>query len=77
MSVEAIEAAKNGDNSIFDDLNNNWEKIAPISFMYERDTDRSKYVSQELMRFYFNNKPITLDNAINHAYVSELCTISL
>lgn len=40
--------------------------------MYERDTDRSKYVSKELMRFYFDNKPITLENAINRAYVSEL-----
>ena len=59
-----------GDNSIFVDLNKNWEKLAPISFLYERDTERSKYISRELFKFYFHDKPISLNNSIGRAHVS-------
>ncbi|XP_058796124.1 uncharacterized protein LOC131666991 [Phymastichus coffea] len=69
LNMEAIEAAKKGDDSIFIDLTENWSKIAPISFMYERGTDHSKTVSSELMSFYFNNEPITLNNSIGRANI--------
>ncbi|KAK2575833.1 hypothetical protein KPH14_007208 [Odynerus spinipes] len=52
----------NNNNTIFDSLNTRWEELAPISFMYERGTPRSRYISQELRRFYFKDQPISRDN---------------
>lgn len=54
--------AKKGNFSLFDDWNKNWETIAPISFLYERDTNRSKEISKELYKFYHHDKPISVDN---------------
>ena len=31
-NMRAIENAEEGDNSIFDELNSNWDELAPISF---------------------------------------------
>ncbi|XP_011645491.1 esterase FE4-like [Pogonomyrmex barbatus] len=52
-----------GNDSFVNDLNNEWYRIAPISFMYERDTPRSRNISAELRRFYFNDQPISPDNS--------------
>ncbi|XP_015176905.1 PREDICTED: esterase E4-like [Polistes dominula] len=49
---------RNGNNSVFDLLNNEWETVAPISLMYERGTPRSKFISQVLRRAYFGSNPI-------------------
>ncbi|XP_015597183.1 esterase E4 [Cephus cinctus] len=57
-----IEEARKGNTSTFDDLNQNWDTIAPISFLYERGTPRSRRISQELKKFYLNNQPVSLDN---------------
>ena len=43
-----VEEAKAGNDSKFQDLNNNWEKLAPINFMYERDSNRSKEITEKL-----------------------------
>ena len=43
--------------------------------MYERD--RSNTINKELMKFYFNNQPITLNNAVTHANVSTVITKSI
>lgn len=59
--VSAIEDAEKGDDSIFQDLNTNWSTIAPISFLYERDTQRSLSISEELWKYYIK-KPIGPDN---------------
>ncbi|XP_008552460.1 esterase E4 [Microplitis demolitor] len=66
----AVTEARKGNNSIFEDLNNNWNHIAPIAFQYERDTIRSKQISQELRSFYFKNETIGLQNwpALAHLY---------
>ena len=48
--------------TIFKEYNENWEKIAPISFLYERDTPRSKEISRALKQFYFKGQPISLAN---------------
>lgn len=42
-------------------LNEDFHKIAPIAFLYERDGDKSKTISDELRKFYLNDKP--LDNS--------------
>ncbi|XP_011690504.1 PREDICTED: esterase FE4-like [Wasmannia auropunctata] len=47
-----------GNDSILNDLNNDWYRLAPINFMYERDTPRSRHISTELRQFYFGDKPI-------------------
>ncbi|KAI4501643.1 hypothetical protein M0802_002978 [Mischocyttarus mexicanus] len=61
---------RNGNNSVFDLLNNDWDTVAPISLMYERGTPRSKYISDELRKFYFGNQPISRDSydALAHIY---------
>lgn len=43
------------------DLDKNFEKNAPIAFIYERDTDNSKAISKELKKFYLEDKH--LDNS--------------
>lgn len=39
-------------------LNENFDKIAPIIFIYERDTNFSRSVSHAIKNFYFINKTI-------------------
>lgn len=39
-------------------LDKQFEKYAPISFQYERDTENSKTISKELRKFYFGTKSI-------------------
>ncbi|KAL6446496.1 hypothetical protein ACFW04_001210 [Cataglyphis niger] len=60
---------KLGNNSILDDLNNDWYKVAPIAFLYERDTPRSRYISTELRQFYFGNQSIGPDTYDNLAHI--------
>ncbi|CAK9823340.1 Esterase FE4 [Anthophora retusa] len=55
--------AKLGNGSLYRELNDNWQKLAPIIFMYERDTPRSNYVSNELRKFYFKDQPINSDTS--------------
>ncbi|XP_051164874.1 uncharacterized protein LOC127283823 [Leptopilina boulardi] len=57
-----IERAQNGNFATINERNDNWEYIAPISFSYERNSSRSKYISKELRKFYLNDLPISLDN---------------
>ncbi|XP_076180089.1 esterase E4-like [Ptiloglossa arizonensis] len=61
------DAQNNG--SLYEELNDNWNRLAPIIFFYERDTSRSNYISRELRRFYFNNQPI---NSANMKGLSEV-----
>ncbi|XP_043476477.1 esterase FE4-like [Leptopilina heterotoma] len=62
VSLLPIAEAKKGNFSLFDEWNTNWDSIAPISFLYERDTNRSKEISKELYKFYNHDKPISVDN---------------
>lgn len=61
VTVWWVEATRNGNNTYFDQLNNNWERLAPILFLYERETPRSKQISKELREFYFKDQPISVD----------------
>ena len=48
---------------MYPELNDNWNTLAPIVFMYERNTSRSNYISRELRKFYFNDQPINSANS--------------
>ncbi|XP_011705308.1 PREDICTED: esterase FE4-like, partial [Wasmannia auropunctata] len=56
--VFVIEQHGLGNDSMVNDLNNDWYRFAPINFMYERNTSRSRHISTELRQFYFGDKPI-------------------
>ncbi|XP_056638295.1 juvenile hormone esterase-like [Diorhabda sublineata] len=45
-------------DTLTQEMNNDFDRIAPISFLYERNTDFSKYVSKNLRKFYFQDKKI-------------------
>ncbi|XP_019873364.2 esterase E4 [Aethina tumida] len=45
-------------DTLRNELNNNFETIAPIALIYERGTDNSKIISKSLKSFYFSDKPI-------------------
>ncbi|EFN65474.1 Esterase FE4 [Camponotus floridanus] len=59
--VAIEEQRRRGDNSIINDLNNDWYRLTPMSFYYERDTPRSRNISTELYQFYFGNQSIGPD----------------
>ncbi|XP_051168374.1 esterase FE4-like isoform X3 [Leptopilina boulardi] len=60
--ILAKEEAKKGNSSMFNDLNTKWEEIAPIIFVYERNTTKSRQISKELKSFYIHDEPITVNN---------------
>lgn len=55
MSADVIRNA-----TLLEKLDKEWEKYAPISFQYERNTENSKTISKALRTFYFGVK--TIDN---------------
>ncbi|XP_012344184.1 esterase E4-like [Apis florea] len=56
--VVAFENNTRAGNDMYRDMNENWYRIAPISFMYERNTSRSQRISEELRKFYFEEEAI-------------------
>ncbi|KAJ8686636.1 hypothetical protein QAD02_022430 [Eretmocerus hayati] len=62
LALRPNEEALKGNDSIYRNFTQNWEYAAPISFQYERGTERSKRISRELRKFYFNDQPITVKN---------------
>ncbi|CAH1107848.1 unnamed protein product [Psylliodes chrysocephalus] len=44
--------------TLSEEMSNNFEKIAPISFTYERETEFSKKVSRAIKKHYFHDAPI-------------------
>lgn len=65
-----IEQAKSGNNSMFDDLNEEWDRLAPINFLYERGTNHSKEISRKLKEHYLHGKPASIENSEGLARVS-------
>ncbi|XP_043269312.1 uncharacterized protein [Venturia canescens] len=68
LTMNEVVQARKGNDSIFRDLDQNWENIAPISFQYERNTPRSKRISQELRDYYFKGQSISLETVQGHAH---------
>ncbi|XP_014217723.1 esterase E4-like [Copidosoma floridanum] len=67
--IGMIEQAKSGNDSMFRDLNDRWEKLAPINFYYERGGDRSKEISRKLREFYLQGKPVGADSSEGLAHL--------
>ncbi|EZA54385.1 esterase E4 [Ooceraea biroi] len=59
--VDIDKQHKRGDDTMLNDLNNEWYRLAPIVFMYERVTPRSRNISTQVRQFYFGDKPIGPD----------------
>ncbi|GLV44898.1 uncharacterized protein CBL_14529 [Carabus blaptoides fortunei] len=48
-----------GNSTWQEEMNRDFERVFPISFIYERDTERSKQISRALKKSYFDDKNIT------------------
>ncbi|PNF14266.1 hypothetical protein B7P43_G07079 [Cryptotermes secundus] len=46
-------------SSLAEDMDNNFDTVAPIAFFYERNTERSHIISQELRKFYLKGQHLT------------------
>ncbi|KAF2903951.1 hypothetical protein ILUMI_02213 [Ignelater luminosus] len=44
--------------SLLEELDKDFERIAPIAFIYERNTENSKHISRELRKFYLGDGPL-------------------
>ncbi|XP_066595962.1 esterase FE4-like [Prorops nasuta] len=64
-----VERDRTGNDSWFEDMNDNWTRIAPISFLYTREEPRSAYLSKELREFYFKEKPIDTESSSGLAHI--------
>ncbi|PNF24245.1 Esterase FE4 [Cryptotermes secundus] len=42
-----------------EDMDKNFDTVAPIVFIYERNTERSRMISRELRKFYLKDQPLT------------------
>ncbi|PSN44657.1 hypothetical protein C0J52_15734 [Blattella germanica] len=57
------------------ELYDNFEKLAPVVFMYEEGTERSRLATQDFKEFYLHNQPITkssitdLGNLYSDSYI--------
>lgn len=56
-------------STLQEEINKNFEKVAPIAFIYERDTDNSKTISKSLKNFYFS------EGAIDNSSLSNLVKV--
>ncbi|KAL7289595.1 hypothetical protein TKK_0016453 [Trichogramma kaykai] len=61
--VQMIEEAKAGNDSMFRDLNEDWERLAPINFLYERGTNLSSEISYRLKEQYLDGNNVSIDNS--------------
>ncbi|XP_011310876.1 esterase E4-like [Fopius arisanus] len=62
LTIPITQQKVNGSTAIFDDINANYTRIFPISFFYERGTDRSLAITKSLRKFYLEDKPVGVDN---------------
>lgn len=69
--IGALEQAMQGDDSVYRNVTEKWLYAAPISFQYERGTERSKRISRAIYKFYFDDKPITVENGANLGLVKR------
>lgn len=58
------------------EINTNFEKVAPIAFGYERDTDFSKQVSKSIKTFYLQDKPLDKSQIAALAQVIIFITVN-
>ncbi|KAK9883518.1 hypothetical protein WA026_001694 [Henosepilachna vigintioctopunctata] len=58
FGYKSIETLRNPD--LLQQLDQQWEKFAPIVFLYERNTERSRAISMGLRTFYFGDKKLII-----------------
>lgn len=51
------------------EMNTNFERVAPIAFGYERETELSKQVSKAIKTHYLQDKPLDKSQVANLAQV--------
>ncbi|XP_076682059.1 esterase E4 [Andrena cerasifolii] len=70
----AYENATRVNASLYRELDDNWNTLAPIICGYEQDTPRSNYISRELRRFYFKDQPIgsATNTALAEVYADSI-----
>ncbi|CAH1958118.1 unnamed protein product [Acanthoscelides obtectus] len=61
------------------EMNEDWDRIAPISFIYERGTKQSLKVSRAIRKFYLDDKPISKSNreALGKIYSDSIETFPI
>ncbi|XP_049816939.1 esterase E4-like [Aethina tumida] len=62
FSGQVIQLQQN--KTMLRELDENWETLAPICFIYERDTNKSKLVSRNIKDFYLKDTTIDSPNYI-------------
>jgi len=72
FGFKAFEVTTN--KTLLEQLDKEFDKYAPIAFMYERDSDNSKAISKEIRQFYFQDAKINEDSLPK---LSELYTDAL
>lgn len=45
--------------TLMKEMDEDFERVAPIAFIYERDTENSKHISRELRKFYLGEGPLS------------------
>ncbi|XP_015516134.2 esterase E4 isoform X1 [Neodiprion pinetum] len=77
--VNWVETERKGNVSLFTELNDNWETLAPIIFQYERITPRSKEISRDFKSFYFRDQPVSLKtvDGVAQLYADGLIVFSV
>ncbi|XP_050490850.1 esterase E4-like [Bombus huntii] len=76
--VVTFENITRNNGNIYRNMNENWYHVAPISFIYERNTPRSKNISTELRKFYLNDEPLGSSNrnGLAHLYADSVIIFS-
>ncbi|OAD60209.1 Esterase FE4 [Eufriesea mexicana] len=72
--VVAFENRTKAGYDMYREMSDNWYRIAPISFIYDRKPPRSEYISRELRQFYFNGQPLSSANrdGLAHIYADSV-----
>ncbi|KAF2891820.1 hypothetical protein ILUMI_14353, partial [Ignelater luminosus] len=66
-------------STLLEEMINHFNEIAPISFLYERGTEQSKYTSEELKKFYIGENPSIdfLISGIGKLYADSIVGFSI
>ncbi|KAF2902347.1 hypothetical protein ILUMI_03838 [Ignelater luminosus] len=56
FAVSALDVI--GNATLLKEMDEDFERVAPIAFIYERDTENSKHISKELRKYYLGDGPL-------------------
>nr|CAH7758728.1 unnamed protein product [Callosobruchus chinensis] len=77
FSYDAFSVVNN--ETLTKEMNEDWDRIAPIAFIYERGTNQSLKVSRAIRKFYLNDKPVSKSNreALGKIYTDSIETFPI